>query len=95
MIQPVKAKANARAVEDIVSAIGSLRVVVFEADSEYDPANYGLAQPRITIVLQSTVDDRIRELQIGSDAQEHPDGFMLHVQISVPYMRSTKRSTRS
>ena len=68
MVQPVKAKANARAVEDIVSAIGSLRVVVFEADGEYDPASYGLVRPRITVALQSTVDDRIRELQIGSDA---------------------------
>ena len=68
MIKPVKARADARAIEEIVSALGSLRVVVFEADGEYDPANYGLSQPRITVVLQSTADDSIQELQIGSDA---------------------------
>ena len=68
IIQPVQAKADARAVEDIVSTIGSLRVVIFEADGEYDPANYGLAQPRITVAFQSTVDDSIQELRIGSDA---------------------------
>ena len=69
MIQPVKAKADARVVEDIVSALSSLRVVVFEADGEYDPADYGLSQPRITIVLQTAIDDKIQELQIGSDAE--------------------------
>ena len=68
MIQPVKAKADARVIEDIVSALSSLRVVVFEADGEYDPANYGLAQPRITVTIQPTVDDPIQELHIGSDA---------------------------
>ena len=68
MIQPVKAKADARVVEEIVSALGSLRVVVFEADGEYDLADYGLSQPRITVTLQSTADDQIQELQIGSDA---------------------------
>ena len=68
MIQPVKAKADARVIEDIVSALSSLRVVVFEADGEYDPANYGLSQPRMTVTLQSTADDPIQELQIGSDA---------------------------
>ena len=69
MIQPVKAKADARVVEEIVSALGSLRVVVFEADGEYDPADYGLSQPRITVTLQSTAGDQIQELQIGSDAR--------------------------
>ncbi len=68
IIQPVKAKADPRAVEDIVSAIGSLRVVLFEADGEYNPASYGLAQPRITVAFQSTADGSIQELQIGSDA---------------------------
>ena len=68
MTQPVKAKADARVVEEIVSALGSLRVVVFEADGEYDLADYGLSQPRITVTLQSTADDQIQELQIGSDA---------------------------
>ncbi|RKU08320.1 hypothetical protein C6502_15870 [Candidatus Poribacteria bacterium] len=68
MIHPVKAKADARVVEDIVSALSSLRVVVFEADGEYDPADYGLNQPKITIALQTVTDDKIQELQIGSDA---------------------------
>ena len=68
MIQPVKAKADARAVEDIVSAIGSLRVVVFEADGEYDPANYGLTQPRITVAFQAAANGSTQELQIGNDA---------------------------
>ena len=68
MIQPVKAKADTRAVEAIVSALDGLKVVVFEADGEYDPANYGLAQPRITVTLQFTADDQIQELRIGSDA---------------------------
>ena len=68
MIQPVKAKADARVIEEIVSALGSLRVVVFEADGEYDPADYGLSQPRITVTLQSTVEEPIQKLQIGSDA---------------------------
>ena len=69
MIQPVPAKADARVIEDIVSALSNLRVVVFEADGEYDPANYGLSQPRITVTIQSTVDGPIKELQIGSDAE--------------------------
>ncbi len=69
MVQPVKAKADARAIEEIVSALGSLRVVVFEADGEYDPADYGLSQPRITVTLQTMVDDSTQELQIGSDAE--------------------------
>ena len=64
MIQPVKAKANARVIEEIISTIGSLRVVVFEADGEYDPADYGLLQPRITVILE----EPIQKLQIGSDA---------------------------
>ena len=68
MIQPVKAKADARAIEDTLSTLSSLRVVAFEADGEYDPANYGLAQPRVTVTLQFTADDPIQELQIGSDA---------------------------
>ena len=68
MIRPVKAKADARVVEEIVSALGGLRVVVFEADGEYDLADYGLSQPRITVTLQSTTADQIQELQIGSDA---------------------------
>ena len=69
MIRPVKAKADARVVEEIVSALGGLRVVVFEADGEYDLADYGLSQPRITVTLQSTTNDQIQELQIGSDAE--------------------------
>ena len=69
MIQPVKAKADARVIEEIVSALGSLRVVVFEADGEYDPADYGLSQPRITVTLQSTVEDPIQKLQIGSNTR--------------------------
>ena len=69
MTQPVKAKADAKVIEDIISALSSLRVVVFEADSEYDPANYGLSQPRIDVTLQSTVDDSTQTLQIGSDAR--------------------------
>ena len=68
MIQPVQAKAAARAVEDIASALDGLKVVVFEADGEYDPTNYGLVQPRITVTLQFTSDGPIQELQIGSDA---------------------------
>ena len=67
MVQPVQAKADARAVEEIVAALARLKAVVFEADGEYNPTNYGLAQPRITVVLQSTTDDQIHELQIGSD----------------------------
>ena len=69
MIQPVKAKADAKAIEDILSALSSLRVIVFEADAEYDPVDYGLSQPRITVTLQSTVENPIQELQIGSDAE--------------------------
>lgn len=67
MTQPVKAKADTRAIEDIVSALSSLRVVVFETDGEYDPADYGLNQPRITVTLETTVDDSTSELQIGND----------------------------
>ena len=69
MIQPVRAKADGRVIEDIVSALDRLKVVVFEADGEYNPANYGLAQPRITVALQSMVDNQMQELQIGSDAR--------------------------
>ena len=69
MIQPVKSKADARVIEAILSALGSLRAVVFEADGEYDPADYGLSQPRVTVTLQFTTDDPIQELQIGSDAE--------------------------
>ena len=69
MIQPVKTKADAKVIEDIVSALSSLRVAVFEADGEYDPAIYGLSQSRITVTLQSTADNSIQELQIGSDAE--------------------------
>lgn len=69
MIQPVKAKADTRVIEDIVSAIDSLRVVVFEADGEYDPANYGLTQPRITVAFQATADGSTQELRIGNDAR--------------------------
>lgn len=68
MIQPVKSKADARVIEDILSTLSSLRVVAFEADDEYDPANYGLDQPRVTVTLQFIADDPIQELQIGSDA---------------------------
>ena len=68
MIQPVKAKADARAIQEIVSALGGLRIVVFEADGEYDLADYGLSQPRMTVTLQSTDENPIGELQIGSDA---------------------------
>ena len=69
MIQPVKAKADARVVEDIVSALSSVRAVVFEADGEYDPADYGLSQPRITVTLETTADDSTQELQIGNDTE--------------------------
>ena len=69
MIQPVKAKADARAVEDILSALGSLRVVVFEAEGEYSTADYGLDPPKITVALQTSTDGQIQELQIGSDAE--------------------------
>ena len=51
-----------------MSALDGLKVVVFEADGEYDPANYGLAQPKITVALHSSADGEIQELQIGSDA---------------------------
>ena len=69
MIQPVNAKADVRAIEEILSALSNLKVVVFEADGEYNPADYGLSQPRITVTLQSTVENPIQELQIGSDAE--------------------------
>ena len=68
MIHPVKAKADTRVVEDIVSALSSLRVVIFEAEGEYNPADYGLSQPRITVTLETTIDDSTPELQIGNDA---------------------------
>ena len=68
MIQPVKTRADAKVIEDIVSALGNLKVVIFEVDGEHDPAIYGLSQSRITVTLQSTSDNSIRELQIGSDA---------------------------
>ena len=69
MIQPVEAKADARVVEDIVSALSSVRAVVFERDGEYDPADYGLSQPRITVTLETTADDSTQELQIGNDTE--------------------------
>ena len=68
MIQPVKTRADAKVIEDIVSALGNLKVVTFEADGEYDAAIYGLSQSRITVTLQSMSDNSIQELQIGSDA---------------------------
>ena len=69
MVEPVKAKADARVIEDILSALDSLRVVVFEADNEYNPADYGLDPPKIIVALQSSTDDQIQELQIGSDTE--------------------------
>lgn len=69
MIQPVEAKADARAVEEIVSTLAGLKAVVFEADGEYNPANYGLADPKITVALQLTTDAPTQKLQIGSDAR--------------------------
>ena len=69
VIQPVKAKADARSIEDILSALGSLKVGVFEADGEYNAADYGLDQPKITVALQASTDDKIQELQIGSDTE--------------------------
>ena len=86
MLQPVKAKADARAVEDIVSALGSLKVVVFEADGEHNPANYGLSQPRITVALQSTADEQIQELQIGSDAGTPGRIYVTHSEHSAVYV---------
>ena len=68
MVQPVETKADARAIEDILSALGSLRVVAFEADGEYNLVDYGLDQPKITVALQASADDQMQELQIGSDA---------------------------
>ena len=67
MIQPVEAQADARAVEEVVEALAGLKAVVFEADGEYDPANYGLAQPKVTVAIQFTADVPRQELQIGSD----------------------------
>ena len=69
IIQPVQAKADARAIEDILSALGSLRAIVFEADGEYNPADYGLDQPKITVALRASADEKIQKLQIGSDAE--------------------------
>lgn len=69
MVQPVTAEADARAIEDILSALGSLRTIVFEADGDYNPGHYGLAQPKIAITLHTSVDDQIQELQIGSDTE--------------------------
>lgn len=67
MIQPVAAQADARAVEEVVEALAGLKAVVFEADGEYDPANYGLAQPKVTVAIQFTADVPRQELQIGSN----------------------------
>ena len=69
MVQPVKAKTDARVIEDIVSALGSLRVIVFEADNEYNPADYGFDPPKITVALQASTDGKIQELQIGNDTE--------------------------
>ena len=69
IIQPVQAKADARTIEDILSALGNLRAIVFEADGEYNPADYGLNQPQITVALRALTDEKIQELQIGSDAE--------------------------
>ena len=68
MIQPVEAKADARVVEEILATLAGVKAVVFEADGKYDPANYGLVRPRITVALQFTADVPRQELQIGSDA---------------------------
>ena len=67
MVRPVRAKADAREVGAIVSALDTLKAVVFEADGEYDPAIYGLDKPKLTITLQFTADDSGQELRIGSD----------------------------
>ena len=68
MIQPVEAKADTRSIQEIVAALAGLKAVVFEADGDYDPANYGLSRPKITVALQFTDDAPKQELQIGSDA---------------------------
>lgn len=69
MVQPVKAKVDVRTIEDILSALGSLRIGVFEADNGYNPADYGLNPPKIIVSLQSSTDSQIQELQIGSDTE--------------------------
>ena len=69
IIQPVQAKADTKAIEAILSALGSLRAIVFEADGEYNPADYGLDQPKITVALRASADEKIQKLQIGSDAE--------------------------
>lgn len=68
MIQPVEAKADTRLIQEILAALAGLKAVVFEADGDYDPANYGLSPPQITVALQFTDDAPKQELQIGSDA---------------------------
>ena len=67
MTQPVEAQADARAVEEVVEALAGLKAVVFEADGQYNPANYGLVQPKVTVAIQFTADAPRQELQIGSD----------------------------
>ena len=67
MIQPVEAQADARAVEEIVETLAGLKAVVFEADGAYNPANYGLARPKVTVAVQFMADAPRQELQIGSD----------------------------
>ena len=94
MTQPVQAKADARAVEEIVSALADLKAVVFEADGDYEPANYGLDQPQITVTLQSNTGDQIQELQIGSDTGTPGRIYVAHTEQRAVYAVNTEIYTK-
>ncbi|MCZ6679405.1 MAG: DUF4340 domain-containing protein [Candidatus Poribacteria bacterium] len=67
MVQPVAAKADLGEMEAALAVLDTLKVAVFEADGQIEPARYGLDSPRITVAIQ-LADERTQELQIGGEA---------------------------
>ena len=66
MIEPVAAKADAKEIESMLSALDTLKVAVFEADGNVHPVQYGLDKPRIEVRL-SSVDNKAQDLLVGAD----------------------------
>ena len=66
LIQPVQAKADAKEIESILTALNTLKVATFEADGESNLAKYGLEAPRLRINLKQAQNSS-QTLLIGRD----------------------------
>lgn len=73
IVKPLRARADADKVNDLIAQVTSARIEQFVADASGDLRSYGLAEPRGAITLFAADETQGRTLHIGAIPEKSPE----------------------